>query len=106
MGLGLAIVKQFVEAHGGSVSVDSVIGVGSFRFNLPNREAERSPAGHRPGIIPQFSRYRMPRAECEKRPAFLHFGKNNKISMFHFAALMNTLELPLRPFHAGFPKSR
>ena len=38
MGLGLAIVKQFVEAHGGSVSVDSVIGVGStFRFNLPNR---------------------------------------------------------------------
>jgi signal transduction histidine kinase len=40
MGLGLAIVKQFVEAHGGSVSVDSVIGVGStFRFNLPNREA-------------------------------------------------------------------
>jgi Signal transduction histidine kinase len=38
MGLGLAIVKQFVEAHGGSVSVDSVTGVGStFRFNLPNR---------------------------------------------------------------------
>jgi two-component system phosphate regulon sensor histidine kinase PhoR len=39
MGLGLAIVRQFVEAHGGNVSVDSVIGVGStFRFNLPNRE--------------------------------------------------------------------
>jgi two-component system phosphate regulon sensor histidine kinase PhoR len=39
MGLGLAIVRQFVEAHGGTVSVDSVIGVGStFRFNLPNRE--------------------------------------------------------------------
>jgi signal transduction histidine kinase len=38
MGLGLAIVRQFVEAHGGNVSVDSVIGVGStFRFNLPNR---------------------------------------------------------------------
>jgi two-component system phosphate regulon sensor histidine kinase PhoR len=44
MGLGLAIVKQFVEAHGGSVSVDSVIGVGStFRFNLPNREASGEP---------------------------------------------------------------
>ena len=39
MGLGLAIVRQFVEAHGGTVSVDSVIGVGStFRFNLPNQE--------------------------------------------------------------------
>jgi two-component system, OmpR family, phosphate regulon sensor histidine kinase PhoR len=38
MGLGLAIVRQFVEAHGGNVSVDSVVGVGStFRFNLPNR---------------------------------------------------------------------
>ena len=38
MGLGLAIVRQFVEAHGGTVSVDSVVGVGStFRFNLPNR---------------------------------------------------------------------
>ena len=42
MGLGLAIVRQFVEAHGGTVSVDSVIGVGStFRFNLPNREVPR-----------------------------------------------------------------
>ena len=39
MGLGLAIVKQFVEAHGGTVSVDSVVDVGStFRFNLPNQK--------------------------------------------------------------------
>ena len=37
-GLGLAIVKTFVEAHGGTVSVDSQEGAGSiFRFTLPAR---------------------------------------------------------------------
>jgi two-component system, OmpR family, phosphate regulon sensor histidine kinase PhoR len=35
-GLGLAIVKQIVEAHGGSVSADSVHGAGAtFTFSLP-----------------------------------------------------------------------
>ena len=37
-GLGLAIVQTFVEAHGGSVSVESTEGKGStFRFSLPVR---------------------------------------------------------------------
>jgi two-component system phosphate regulon sensor histidine kinase PhoR len=35
-GLGLAIVKHIVEAHGGSVAVESRLGEGStFRFTIP-----------------------------------------------------------------------
>ncbi|QJR14610.1 sensor histidine kinase [Usitatibacter palustris] len=47
LGLGLAIVKTFVEAHGGKVVVESVVGQGAtFRFTLPRAPAvsEEAPA--------------------------------------------------------------
>ena len=38
LGLGLAIVRMFVEAHGGAVTLETELGVGStFRFTLPGQ---------------------------------------------------------------------
>ncbi|MEO8006496.1 MAG: ATP-binding protein [Betaproteobacteria bacterium] len=38
--MGLAIVKTFIEAHGGTVAVESKQGFGStFRFSLPGKAA-------------------------------------------------------------------
>ena len=54
-GLGLAIVKEIVEAHGGTVAVDSLLGAGStFSFTVPVAGEEMSNAlGNPPGASEQ-----------------------------------------------------
>ena len=51
-GLGLAIVKAIAKAHGGSVSVQSVVGVGtSFRLQIPEFAADEKANGARPRLM-------------------------------------------------------
>jgi signal transduction histidine kinase len=44
-GIGLAIAREIVRAHGGDITIDSVVGEGStFSVRLPTVERETSPS--------------------------------------------------------------
>ena len=51
-GLGLALTRQLVEAHGGTISVTSDVGVGSaFTVLLPVNRPGKADAGHAPDVV-------------------------------------------------------
>jgi signal transduction histidine kinase len=47
-GLGLAITKEIVEAHGGTIAAESVVGLGTrFTVRLPVRQSSQSASYNR-----------------------------------------------------------